>query len=132
MYHTPPKPKPRSFESLREDIETEIRRILIDVARKSGTISYAELASRLTVYPLPLNDTRLFVVLDEISTKEVAAGRGMLSVVVVRKSLGRPSVGFFQLAKSLGRDLSNIYDPESCLRFFAEELKRVHAEHRPG
>jgi hypothetical protein len=132
MYHTLPKPKPRSFESLREDIKDEMRRILIDVARKSETISYAKLASRLTVYPLPLNDTRLFIVLDEISKEEVAAGRGMLSVVVVRKSLAQPSAGFFQLAKSLGRDLSHLYDPETCRRFFAEELSRVHGENRPG
>lgn len=41
--------------------------------------------------------------LEEISKAEVAAGRPMLSVLVVDKATGRPNAGFLPLAIRLGR-----------------------------
>ena len=88
------------------------------------TISYSELArkinARATGFDLRARDRRLNVMLDQISTEEHKAGRGMLSVVVVRKSDGRPGDKFFDLAKSLG------HDTEDCESFWKSELNKVH------
>lgn len=59
--------------------------------------------------------------LGEISEEENAAGRGMLSVIVVHKNGDmQPGPGFFQLAKKLGRDTS---DKTTC---WVNELHGVH------
>ena len=65
---------------------------------------------------------RLFHMLGEISSAEDADGRGMLTVVVVHK-VGdmQPGPGFFELAKSLGRDTGDI------LKCWVAELHKVHA-----
>jgi hypothetical protein len=60
--------------------------------------------------------------LGEISADEDAAGRGMLSVIVVHKSGDmQPGPGFFELARDLGRDTSDI------LVCWITELKKAHA-----
>ena len=47
--------------------------------------------------------------LGEISSEEDAAGRGMLTVLVVHRAGDmQPGPGFFELAKQLGRNTSNI------------------------
>ena len=60
-------------------------------------------------------------ILRAISTAEHAAGRPLLSVVVVGAKTGRPGKGFFKLAQRLGR-----YDGAADRAFFAQELRRVH------
>src|SRR6266403_499790 len=68
------------------------------------------------------HDQRLFHLLGEISSEEDASGRGMLSVIVVHKFGDmQPGPGFFELAKKLGRDTSDI------LKCWVDELKKVHA-----
>ncbi len=53
-------------------------------------------------------DPRLARILSEISYEEEEVGRGMLSVLVVRKDTHRPGVGFFTLAEEeFGRAQSN-------------------------
>ncbi|MCY4284691.1 MAG: hypothetical protein OXC65_05025 [Thiotrichales bacterium] len=88
------------------------------------TITYSELApkinARATGFNLRAQDRRLYLMLDQISTEEHKAGRGMLSVVVVRKSDGRPGHKFFYLAKSLG------HDTEDYEAFWQAELSKVH------
>jgi hypothetical protein len=76
----------------------------------------------MNAFPLQPHDPRLFHLLGEISSEEDAAGRGMLTVIVVHK-VGdmQPGPGFFELAKLLGRDTT---DP---LRCWVDELHRVHA-----
>ena len=63
-----------------------------------------------------------FPLLGQIPSEEDAAGRGMLTVIVVHK-VGdmQPGPGFFELAKSLGRDTR---DPLKC---WVDELHHVHA-----
>jgi DNA-binding IclR family transcriptional regulator len=47
--------------------------------------------------------------LDELSIDEDGAGRGLITVLVVHKSGDyRPGPGFFELAASGGRDVSDI------------------------
>ena len=59
----------------------EATKILIDRAKLRGMIPYSELASKITSIKLEAHDPRLFKLLGEISTKEDAQGRGMLSVI---------------------------------------------------
>lgn len=100
----------------------EARSAMIDRARVRGMIPYSDLVKNIRSINLDAHDPRLFQLLDEISREEDAAGRGMLTVVVVHK-VGdmQPGPGFFELAKSLGRDTHNI---EEC---WVSELHHVHA-----
>jgi molybdopterin synthase catalytic subunit len=85
-------------------------------------IAYSDLVTRITTVELQAHDSRLFHLLGEISSEEDAAGRGMLTVVVVHKTGDmQPGPGFFELAGLLGRDTSDI------LKCWVEELHRVHA-----
>jgi hypothetical protein len=60
--------------------------------------------------------------LGQISSEEDAARRGMLTVVVIHKAGDmQPGPGFFELAKSLGRDI------EDPMKFWIDELHRVFA-----
>src|SRR5882724_1845312 len=100
----------------------EARSIMIERAKLRGMVAYSDLVKQMHSVRLEPHDPRLFHLLGEISSEEDAAGRGMLTVVVVHK-MGdmQPGPGFFELAKSLGRDTKNI---EKC---WVAELHRVHA-----
>jgi hypothetical protein len=74
-------------------------------SRSNQTISYSELVERIKAVTLEPHDTRLAHMLGEISSEDDAAGRGMLTVLVVHKGDVRPGDGFFELARSLGRDV---------------------------
>jgi len=104
-----------------ENAKREMRNILIEIAKKQDTISYSELVKRVQIISLEASSYPLADMLGEISTAEDAAGRGMLSVVVVRKENHRPGKGFFELAKTLGRDVS---DKD---KFWVNEVKRVYS-----
>ncbi|MCL6442743.1 MAG: RNA polymerase sigma factor region1.1 domain-containing protein [Alicyclobacillus sp.] len=100
----------------------EIRKILISRAKLRGMIPYSELADKLETVRLTPDSHALHEMLGEISVEEDAAGRGMLSVIVVHKYGDmQPGPGFFRLAKSLGRDTSDL------LRCWVDEVKHVHA-----
>ncbi|MDE0394271.1 MAG: hypothetical protein OYK82_05780 [Gammaproteobacteria bacterium] len=100
-------------------------------ARREDQISYSDLAQhicRTTGLCFEPYDPRYHEMLGEISKAEDAAGRGMLSVVVVHKDDdGLPGPGFFKLASRLGRTWRSKVD------FWIEESKRVYAvwERRP-
>lgn len=99
----------------------EMKQILIGIAKAGGKIPYSELVAKVKTITLQPESYALANMLGEISTEENAAGRGMLSVVVVHKSGDtQPGTGFFELAKELGRDTSN------HTRCWIEEFNRVH------
>ena len=104
-----------------EDAKREARDAMIAVARGAkGTISYTDLCGKITSAQLEPDSEALRDLLGDISTAEDAAGRGMLSVVVVHQSGdGRPGRGFFVLAKKLGRDAR---DRDA---FWAAEFEKV-------
>ena len=100
----------------------EVRSLLTARAKVRGMIPYSDLAKAITAISLDAHDQRLFHLLGEISSEEDARGRGMLSVIVVHKFGDmQPGPGFFELAKKLGRDTSDI------LKCWVEELRKVHA-----
>jgi len=87
----------------------EARAIMIATARSAkGTMTYNELASRITGVRFEPDSLALRELLGEISAAEDMAGRGMLSVVVVHQGEDcLPGHGFFTLAQGFGRDTSN-------------------------
>ena len=100
----------------------EMRQILIERAKVRGMISYSELVEQIQTIQLEPESYALAAMLGEISSDEDASGRGMLTVIVVHKSGDmHPGPGFFELAKKLGRDTSDI------LKCWVNELKKVHA-----
>lgn len=99
----------------------EIKDVLAARARVPGMIPYSELVSKLTTVRLQPNSPALAALLGEVSMEEDAAGRGMLSVIVVHKHGDmQPGSGFFELASKLGRDTSDI------MRCWVNELHVVH------
>ncbi len=99
----------------------EMRHILIKRAKLGGTIRYSELTEQIATIDIKPESAALARMLGDISRAEDAAGRGMLSVIVVQKSSGQPGPGFFELAKELGRDTSD------TLKCSVDESKKVHA-----
>jgi hypothetical protein len=90
-----------------EEAKEEARQAIINSARKGATITYGDLASKITCISVGPHDFAIRHLLGEISTEEDATGRGMLSALVVMKEDGRPGTGFFTLAKELGRNTKN-------------------------
>jgi hypothetical protein len=108
---------PSDWEAAKE----EARIIMIKRARARSAISYSELVSQIRGIRLDPHDARLDHFLGQISLEEDSKGRGMLTVLVVHKSGDlQPGKGFHELARSLGRDVS---DHEIC---WMEELQRVY------
>lgn len=110
-----------------DEAKRELRQALVERANRGGTIAYSELVGRVEAIPLEPDSFALARMLGEVSEEEDSADRGMLSVIVVHK-VGdmQPGPGFFQLAKRLGRDTSDI------LTCWIEELKRVHGHWSNG
>ena len=99
----------------------EMRKILIERAKVRGMIPYSELVGKVRTINLEPESYALAAMLGEISSEEDAAGRGVLTVIVVHKySDMQPGPGFFELAEELGRDTSDI------LKCWVEELRKVH------
>jgi hypothetical protein len=104
-----------------EKAKVQATKVLIDVARRKGRIAYSELAAQITAIQIEAHDPRMFHLLGEISTAEDKAGRGMLTAIVVHKSGDmQPGPGFFELAKSLGKDTSDV------LVCWINEFNKVH------
>ncbi|MEK9148773.1 MAG: hypothetical protein AAB267_01860 [Candidatus Desantisbacteria bacterium] len=99
----------------------EVKQILRERAKVRGMIPYSELVTKIHAIHLEAYDQRLFHLLGEISSEEDAAGRGMLTVIVVHKDGDmQPGPGFFELAQKLGRDTSGI------LNCWVKELTKVY------
>lgn len=114
---------PQGFTQAEWDAaKTEARNLMIERAKVRGMIPYSDIATKIKTIHVEAHDPRLFHLLGEISSEEDTAGRGMLSVIVVHKTGDmQPGPGFFELAKHLGRNTSDI------LKCWVDELKRVHA-----
>jgi hypothetical protein len=115
-------PKYGFSDAVWESAKNEVKEVLRDRAKLRGMIPYSELVKKIHEIRVEAHDPRLFHLLGDVSTEEDAAGRGMLSVIVVHKQGDmQPGPGFFDLAEKLGRDTSDILD---C---WVKELKKVHA-----
>ena len=100
-----------------------VRTQLTEVAAKRGMTTYGEIAAMIALdLTNPAERNRLAGILDDISRDESAAGRPLLSVVVVNSETQMPGGGFFTMAKSEG----HLKPGQDRLEFFALELKRAH------
>lgn len=99
-----------------------LRSALIEVASRPGEnlTTYSELARRLG---LDLADDAqrhaIGVLLGSVSRTEVAAGRPMLSSIVVQYEGGTPGAGFF----TLGRELDVVRDGEDADLFAFRQMR---------
>lgn len=102
-------------------MKAEARSILMSVAEQRGLITYSDVCARLQEEKFEPFDLRLWEVLGDVSRDEEAAGRGLLSVLVVHKHGDQEAGhGFTNLAKHFGRDARD------KTKMFVEEVKRVH------
>ena len=105
-----------------EAAKAEAKAVLADFARRRQMIPYSDFVTKIRSIHIEYHDPRLFHFLGEISSEESAAGRGMLTALVVHKHGDmQPGPGFFELAQELGHDTSDI------VKFWIEEVKRVFA-----
>jgi hypothetical protein len=97
------------------------------IVQKRSPIFYSDLTRRISSIAFGPHDYSFHSLLYEISVEEDAAGRGMLSALVVRQEDGLPGQGFFDLAKKLDRDVSD------RIRCWNEETKVVlgHCANHP-
>lgn len=102
-----------------EELITEVYEILKEEAKAGRSISYFALDEMISQDFGPRLQG-LFPILNEICRREVKAGRGMLSAVVVRKGRDDPGEGFYRLAAELYK--KDIDDEEG---FFIEEREKV-------
>lgn len=104
-----------------EAAKEQARLSLIECAKAGVPITYADLVRHITAIAVEAHSYALGHLLGEISLAEDAAGRGMLSVLVVHKDGDmQPGSGFFDLAKRLGRDTSDV------MQCWLNEYRRVH------
>jgi hypothetical protein len=117
-------PKHRYEIGVWERAKVEAVREISSRARSESTITYSDLTQKISSIAFGPGDSSFHYLLYEISREEDAAGRGLLSALVVRKEDGLPGHGFFDLARELGRDVT---DP---MRGWTEEVKLVFAKWR--
>ncbi len=104
-----------------ETAREEMRQALSDRAKIRGTIGYAELISQIKAIPFERHSAPFTAMLQEVAALEHAAGRGMLTALVIHKYRDKlPGPEFYVLAERLGRDTSN------RTRCWSDELERVY------
>ena len=104
-----------------EAVKNEARAIMIARASVRGMIPYSELVAQIQSVKMAPHDARLAHFLGEIAAEDDEAGLGLTTVVVVHKNGDmQPGPGFFELAKSRGRNTDDIL---SC---WVNELHKVH------
>lgn len=92
------------------------------VAQYGDTTTYAAIAPIAGLdMENPDDRNTLGAILDEINNNEHTNGRPMISAVVIRADRNIPGEGFFTCARNLG-----LYSGNNDLRFWLEELRRVH------
>jgi hypothetical protein len=106
-----------------EQAKLEAIRAIVARARRGRppTISYSDLTKRMNSILFDPHDSRFHLLLYEISRDEDAAGRGLISALVVHKDDERPGQGFWDMARELDRDVT---DRERC---WSEEVEKVLA-----
>lgn len=116
---------PHLHLGLAEHLRDELERI----AEGQGLVTYSDLARRLG---LEMDDGAqrrfLATLLGELSRDEVAAGRPMLSSVVVQYEGGTPGAGFLELGRELGR----VEPGEDADLFAFREMRATWSQWKPN
>src|SRR4051812_37237205 len=83
-----------------EAAKAEAKAALADCAKRRQMIPYSDFVTKIHSITIDYHDPRLFHFLGEVSAEESAAGRGMLTALVVHKHGDmQPGPGFFELAQ---------------------------------
>ncbi len=105
--------------TLWEEAKEEARQILIQCAKEDRTIAVSELVREIRTISLAPRSRALSEMLNQIAFAEYAAGRGILTVMVVAKGRGMPGPGFFKFLLEIGVKFTNKRD------FYTQERIRV-------
>jgi len=101
---------------------------ILNAVAADGTdlIAYSELAQKITAIRFAPEQSEFRHFLGQLSIESDAAGRGMITALVVYKDRSKrfPGPGFFDLAARLGRDVSDKW------AFWGTEVGRVQAAAR--
>ncbi len=96
---------------------------LVQAARVREFVHYGELAKMLGIdMDNPHFGAQVGKVLGQISEDEVAAGRPMISAIVVSRDTMLPGHGFF----TLGQQLRQTDPGEDDMAFAIRQIRRVH------
>jgi hypothetical protein len=95
---------------------------IVRAGRKEALISYSDLSKQITSITVEPHSYAMDRLLDEISKEEDAAGRGILTALVVLKDERVPAEGFWASA----RDIGGVIGDKTA--FWAGEVERVFAE----
>ena len=122
-------PKTRSANDMRkwhgyeqeqwDKAKEEARRHLILLASGQMNTTYKQMTDHIHAIVFESNDSTYHELLGEISASEHRAGRGMLSVLVVREDTKVPAIGFYKLAILLGIQV------EDRDEFWVSEFRKV-------
>lgn len=109
------------FDSVAWDVAKQEGKVVLQAcARARQMIPYSNFVQRLSAITIEAHDPRLAHFLEEITSEESAAKRGMLTALVVHKTGDfQPGPGFFELARNLGYQFTDIE------KFWIQEVKRV-------
>ena len=102
-----------------------IRR-LAEIASQRELVSYTQLSRWIegeTGHSVKANSNEMYDMLDAINRRELEAGRGMLSAVVVRQREKTPGAGFYKSTKGVGTT------EEKKEEFWKKELDKVYDAH---
>ena len=104
-----------------EAAKGEARNVIYSVASQKDLIAYSELVAQVHSVRMEAYDSRLDHFLGQIAEEDDRNGLGLSTVVVVHKRGDRqPCPGFFRMARSQGRDVS---DRDAC---WINELNAVY------
>lgn len=99
-----------------------IRQRLLEIARRRGYTTYGEIAPLVGLdTENPDDRNAMSQILADIARAEQAAGRPMLTAVVIRADQNMPGDGFFTIAQEFGR-----YAGGDRLLFWIGSLNEVH------
>ncbi len=95
---------------------------IVREGRKGNPISYSDLAKAISSINIEPHGYAMNRLLDDISREEDAAGRGILTALVVLQDEKVPAEGFWASAAGLGRDIK---DKDA---FWVDEMRHVLEE----
>lgn len=103
-------------------VKAEMLEILIETARRRELITYSGLAERIPSVHIHAHSFIFTRLLREVCSEAFDAGHGLLCALVVSKSTGMPSGGYFQ------RDLADKLSAHDLESIWREELESVYAQ----
>jgi hypothetical protein len=121
-----PSAKYKLTEVEKATVKEELRAVLIDLARNREIATYTDVCNRLHSVQLHPHSFIFAHLLREVCNEEEKRGHGILCALVVSKSTGIPSAGYFAGAALRGVDTDDLVvtwqaDVESVFALWGEQ-----------